>query len=132
MSTSLDGRPAELLTGVNFATVVTQDPDGRPHASVAWVHTDGTSVLLNSAEGRRWPRQLRDRGEALVVVRSEENPYEYVEIRARLVEDTHEGAREQIDELSHKYLGKDYPFLQPGEQRIRFGLAPTEVAHRGG
>ncbi|WP_320672112.1 pyridoxamine 5'-phosphate oxidase family protein [Patulibacter defluvii] len=132
MSTTLDGRPAELLAGPNFATVVTQDGDGRPYASVVWVHTDGQAVILNSAEGRRWPRQLRERGEALIVVRSEENPYEYVEIRARLTEATHDGAREQIDELSHKYFGKDYPFLQPGEQRISLTLAPTAVKHQGG
>ena len=33
----------------------------------------------------------------------------YVQIRGRVVSSTTEGAREQLDELSMKYLGRPYP-----------------------
>ena len=37
------------------------NPDGSPHQAVVWyvVGDDGASVVVNSAEGRRWPSNLR-------------------------------------------------------------------------
>ena len=56
------------------------------------------------------------------------NPYEWVSVTGRLVEDTHDGADAQIDALAKKYLDADeYPYRQPGEQRIRFALQPERV-----
>jgi hypothetical protein len=60
-----------------------------------------------------------------------DNPYEYAQIRGRVVEDTHEGADENIDKLAKKYLDKDeYPFRQPGEQRIKFVIEPDHIRHQ--
>ena len=67
-----------------------------------------------------------------VTVVNHENPYEYAVIRGRLAEDTHEGADENIDALAKKYLGKDeYPFRQPGEQRVIYKIEPTSVNTMG-
>ena len=57
-----------------------------------------------------------------------ENPYEYVEVRGKVAERTHDGADEHIDALAKKYLDVDsYPFRQEGEQRVKFTLAPERV-----
>ena len=76
----------------------------RPHVVPCGSTSTTTTCVLNSAEGRAWPANVRrDRRVALNVVNLE-NPYEYVSIEGTLVEDTHEGADEHIDALAKKYL----------------------------
>jgi hypothetical protein len=54
-----------------------------------------------------------------------ENPYEYLEVRGRVAERTRDGADAHIDSLAKKYLGADeYPFRQPGEQRLIIRVDP--------
>ena len=61
-----------------------------------------------------------------------ENPYEYVEIRGRVAERTQEGANEHIDALAKKYLGVDeYPYRQPGEQRVIIRVEAEHVHVQG-
>jgi hypothetical protein len=63
-----------------------------------------------------------------MTVVNQENPYEYVEIRGRVAESTHEGADEQIDAMAKKYLDQDsYPFRQPGEVRLMITVEPEHV-----
>jgi|tagenome__1003787_1003787.scaffolds.fasta_scaffold20847143_3 hypothetical protein len=131
----LEGRVRELFEqGTNFAHVAIAADGNVVHSVITWTHPDDEGNLtLNSAEGRKWPELLRTAGRATVTVANHENPYEYVMVMARIVEDTHEGADEHINELSKKYTGEDeYPFRQPGEQRVKFVLAPDRISHHGG
>jgi hypothetical protein len=130
----LEGREREIFEqGKNFAHVAITKDGGPVHTVVVWTDTDDAgNVTLNSAEGRKWPELLRQAGTATITVADHDNPYEYVEVVGRLTEDTHEGADEHINSLAKKYLGEDeYPFRQPGEQRIKFVLAPERVRHQG-
>lgn len=95
---------------------------------LVWVDVDGDEILLNTSEGRAWPADVRRDPRVTILVADGENPYEYVEIRGRVTGDTHDGAKEHIDALAKKYLGADeYPYLQPGEQRIIFRIQPENV-----
>jgi PPOX class probable F420-dependent enzyme len=132
MTDELKGRARELVKAPNFAHVVTQRPDGTPHSVVVWADAENGTVTLNSAEGRIWPELARQNPEVTITVPNHENPYEYVVIRGRVEDATTEGADEHIDALSHKYLGKDYPYRAPGEQRLKFTVRPEEVTLRGG
>ena len=86
--------------------------------------------MLNTAEGRTWPKNLRRDGHTTLTVQNLENPYEYLTITGHVVEDTTEGADAHIDRMAQKYLGQDtYPFRQPGEERVIFRIAPDRV-HR--
>jgi hypothetical protein len=98
-----------------------------------WVDADDEGrVIVNTAEGRDWPRSLRRDGRATISVHNNENPYEYVSIVASIDEDTHEGADDVIDALAKKYLDADsYPGRTEGEQRITFKLAPEKVLLKG-
>lgn len=72
-------------------------------------------------------------GRARELIEAPNFPYEYVSVRGRVVEDTHDGADEHIDGLARKYLNKDeYPFRQPGEQRVKFLIEPEWVRVQGG
>jgi PPOX class probable F420-dependent enzyme len=129
MADTLEGRPEEIIhDGRNYANVSIPRADGTVQSVIVWADTDGGNVTLNSAEGRSWPANLRRAGTATVTVMADSNPYEWVAVTGRLVEATHDGADEHIDALAKKYLDADsYPFRQPGEQRIRFVLAPERV-----
>ena len=128
MAATLDGRPQEIIAGKNYAHVAIPRADGTVQTVIVWAHTDGANVMLNSAEGRDWPQNLRRAGTATVTVMADSNPYEWVSVTGRLVEDTHDGADPHIDSLAKKYLGVDsYPYRKEGEQRIKFALVPERV-----
>jgi PPOX class probable F420-dependent enzyme len=128
MADTLEGRPAEIIEGKNYAHVAIPRRDGTVQTVIVWAHAENGNVLLNSQEGRAWPENLRRAGTATVTVMADGNPYEWVAVTGRLAEDTHEGADEHIDFLAKKYLDADsYPFRQPGQQRIKFVLRPERV-----
>jgi PPOX class probable F420-dependent enzyme len=128
MSTTIEGRGAELLQAKNFANVATLRSDGSVLAVPVWVDIQDGRPVLNSAEGRAWPRNLQRDPRVTITVQNLENPYEYIMVRGRVAERTHEGADEHIDALAKKYLGQDsYPFRQPGEQRLIIRVEPEQV-----
>jgi PPOX class probable F420-dependent enzyme len=128
---TLQPRDRELLTEPNFCHVAVPAHDGTIQTVVVWCDVEDDQVVLNSAEGREWPENLRRAGQATMTVMNLRDPQEYVTIVGRLVEDTNEGADDVINALAHKYDGRDYPF-QPDQQRVTFRLAPERVVHRGG
>ena len=131
MAQTLEGKARELLEeGRNFAHVVTLRADGTPLPVLIWASVEDGRVALNSAEGRAWPANLRRTGTATILVADHDDPYCYVTIDARLVEDTHEGAEDHIHALERKYRGGDRYPLKEGEQRIKFLLKPERVRVR--
>jgi PPOX class probable F420-dependent enzyme len=133
MSTRIDGRAEELLKAKNFAHVGTLRADGSMQVAPTWVDVQDGRPVVNTAEGRAWPRNLERDPRITLEVQNMENPYEYVEIRGRVAERTHEGADEHIDALAKKYLGVDeYPMRQPGEQRVIIRIEPEYVKVMGG
>jgi PPOX class probable F420-dependent enzyme len=132
MSAKIEGRAEELLKGKNFAHVATLRPDGSVQVSPTWVEVQDGRPVLDTAEGRAWVRNLERDPRITLEVANTENPYEYVEIRGRVAERTHEGADELIDALAKKYLGQDdYPYRQPGEQRVIIRVEPEHVYLQG-
>jgi len=133
MSEPLAGRAQELLKDKNFAVVATLRGDGSVHEVPVWVDVQDGMPVLNTAEGRAWPRNLERDPRVTISVQNMENPYEYVSVRGRVAERTHDGADEHIDALAKKYIGAEkYPFRQPGEQRVIIRVAPEQVYYYGG
>jgi PPOX class probable F420-dependent enzyme len=129
---SIEGKAEELLHGKNFANVATLRGDGSVQVAPVWVDVQDGKPVVNSAEGRAWPRNLERDPRVTISVQNMENPYEYVEIRGRVAERTHDGADEHIDSLAKKYLGQDeYPYRQPGEQRVIIRIEPEHVHVNG-
>jgi PPOX class probable F420-dependent enzyme len=128
MSERIEGRSENLLKAKNFADVSTLRSDGSVHSAPAWIDVQDGQPVLNTAEGRAWPRNLERDPRVTLIVQNRENPYEYVEIRGRVAERTHDGADEHIDALAKKYMGVDeYPLRKPGEQRVIIRVAPEHV-----
>ena len=128
MSVTLSEGVKKLFREPNYGHMATLMPDGSPQVSPVWVDVDGDRILVNSAEGRVKPRNVRRDARVAISIYNQDNPYSSAFIRGRVVEITHEGADENIDKLAKKYLGQDtYPYRQPGEQRVILVIEPEHV-----
>ncbi|MBA3300395.1 MAG: PPOX class F420-dependent oxidoreductase [Thermoleophilaceae bacterium] len=128
MAEKIEGRAREILEAANICIVASIEKDGVPFTAPVWVDMDGDHVTVNTAEGRHWMENVRRDKRVRLLILNMENPYEYVTIKATLAEDTQEGADDHINAMAKKYLGQDeYPFRQPGEQRVIFKFAPERV-----
>ncbi|HEX2064230.1 MAG TPA: TIGR03618 family F420-dependent PPOX class oxidoreductase [Acidimicrobiales bacterium] len=102
-----------LLLSDAPAHVVTVDPDGRPHVTMAWVGVDGDELVFATLFDQRKLRNLRrDPRIVLSFETATKNPYGLLEHlvlhgRARVTEG---GAPELLQELAHTYLGPDVVF----------------------
>jgi PPOX class probable F420-dependent enzyme len=132
MSQAIEGRAKELLNAKNFCVVSTIRADGSVHAAPVWVDVQDGCPVLNTADGRAWPRNVERDPRVTLTVQNLENPYEYVSIRGRVAERTSDGADEHIDALAMKYLGQEsYPYRQPGEQRVILRVEPNYIQVNG-
>jgi PPOX class probable F420-dependent enzyme len=125
----LDKFAHELCTeGKNFAAVSTLMPDGSPQVSVVWVDADEEYILINTAEGRVKPENLRRDGRVAISIFDAQNPYRQVMVRGKAEEDKRIDAEKHIDKMAMKYLGLDkYPHRGPGEKRVVFRIMPEHI-----
>lgn len=121
-----------MLHGRNFAHLATLMPDGSPQVSVVWIDVDDDTILVNTAEGRTKTDNVRRDPRVAISIHDQQNPYAWLTIRGVVDETTHEGAKEHIDALAKKYLGKDiYPWHLPDQQRVILRIRPTSVSRSG-
>lgn len=126
MPTTFNEATRGLLDGQNFATVATVNPDGGPQSSVVWVKREGNTLLYSTTRGRRKERNhLRDPRVSVSIFETT-NPYNYVEIRGT-AEVTEDGGRALIDELSQKYLNRDYPAEDADLVRVVVRVIPEKI-----
>lgn len=124
----LDEDAARLAKGQNLATVVTLMPDGQPQALLTWIDHDGENVLVNTEPQRQRARNVRRDPRITVLIHAANNPWDWAEVRGHVV-DTIDGsqAREHIDELSRRYVGRDYANPIGPAGRIILVIAPDKV-----
>jgi PPOX class probable F420-dependent enzyme len=99
--------------------------------SPVWCEFDGTYVVINSAKGRQKDRNMRRDPRVAMAISDPANPYRYLQVRGTVVEVTEEGAEAHIDKLSHKYMGKDYPYRDPNSTRVIYRISPDHVSASG-
>lgn len=128
MPATLPEEVRKLFQEPNYAHIATLMPDGSPQVSAVWVGIDGDHILVNTAEGRAKPRNVRRDPRVAVSITQQDNPYSTASIRGRVVKITREGADTHIDQLAKKYLGQDrYPFRSAKEQRLILVIEPEHV-----
>lgn len=129
MPASLSDGVKKLFQEPNFAHLATLMHDGSPQATPVWIDLDGDRILVNTAEGRVKPRNVRRDPRVSISIISQQNPYSHAAVRGRVVGITHEGADALIDKLAKKYLGQDtYPFRAAGEQRVILVIEAEHVS----
>lgn len=128
----LDPDVRDLANGANFAALTTLFADGQPQTHVMWVGADDEHILINTEVDRQKHRNVTRDPRVAVTVIDAENPYHYAEVRGEVVEQVRgQEARDHIDVLAQKYLGKDYPPEQIGTERVLLRIRPDRVQHRG-
>jgi PPOX class probable F420-dependent enzyme len=110
-----------------FAHIATVQPDGSPQVTPVWFDYADNKVRVNVAKGRVKVRNMKEGAPVALSIMDPDNAYRYVQVRGHVTQVTEDGARAHIDTLSHKYLGKDYPWIRPGEVRVLFEIEPSTV-----
>jgi PPOX class probable F420-dependent enzyme len=90
-----------------------------------WVGVRDGQVVLNTEVHRAKYRNVQKDPRITVLIRDEDNPYRYAEVRGE-VDRTTTGpeAREHINELSRKYTGEDYPDENIKSERVIIWVTP--------
>jgi len=123
-----------FLERPRFATLSTVGADGSPFSAVVWYAIEGDRVLFNSANGRRWPANLRRDPRVAVMV---EEGYNYVQLVGRVhIIDDQAAAQQQMAKITARYITK--PELLAArlaefgaQQRVGFELVPDAVYTHG-
>ncbi|WP_338596015.1 PPOX class F420-dependent oxidoreductase [Saccharopolyspora sp. SCSIO 74807] len=114
-----------LATGKNFAAVSTVLPSGRIQSQTIWVDVDDDQLVLNTETHRAKYLNVQRDPRITVLIRDEQDPYRYAEVRGRVsATTTGDRARRQVDELAHKYIGKDYPPEAIKSDRVTIWIVP--------
>ena len=116
-----------------FATLATLDPDGAPRQVVVWyrLEADGT-LMVNSANGRRWPANLRRDGRVAMAIADAGDGYRWVGLDAEVAEivDDQAVAQEDIADLARRYHPDDPARVAASidrfraQQRVTFRIRP--------
>ena len=126
----IDDSVIQLLTGKNFAFVATLMKDGSPQITPTWIDFDGKTILINTAEGRTKQKNVSRDSRVAISIVDNNNPYNMVTIRGKVIEQTSKGVDDHIDKLAKRYLGVDkYPFRSPTEKRVILKVQPENVFH---
>jgi PPOX class probable F420-dependent enzyme len=124
----IDADVARLAKGTNLATVFTLMPDGQPQALLTWVDTDGENVLVNTEPQRQRGRNIRRDPRVTVLLHSAQDPWDWAEVRGHVIERIDgQKARDHIDELSRKYVGRDYANPIGPHGRVIYVIRPDKI-----
>lgn len=133
MGIDIPGTHTDLLHRPIVCALATILPSGQPQVHPVWFGFQDGLLLINTARGRVKDHNLRANDRASVLVVDPDNPFRWLEIRARVAEVIEGGyAETHIDELSERYMGQPYPLRRPGEVRVLFRLRPERVMAFGG
>lgn len=129
MPTRLTANAIKLIEGKNFGYLATTMPDGSPHVTPVWVDREDDIILVNTAEGRVKQRNVSRDPRVAISIADQNNLYDKIVVRGRVVSQTTEGADEHIDRLAKKYTGADkYTWRGPGEKRIIIKIEPGRIS----
>jgi PPOX class probable F420-dependent enzyme len=115
-----------------FAHLATIMPDGSPQVTPVWFDYTNGRIRVNTAKGRVKARNMAEGSRVALSVMDPDNPYRYLQIRGRVARVIEAGAKEHIDSLAKKYLGKDvYPWHNDKDVRVIYEIEPVSVQAMG-
>lgn len=121
----------DLFEKRTFAHLSTLLPDGSPHVTPVWVDydPDADRLLVNTERDRRKEKNVRNDPRVAISMVDPDDPYRMLAVRGEVDEVTTDGAREHIDELTQRYMGKaEYPSPIRTE-RVIVSMRPDHVSH---
>ena len=99
----------EFLAGTHVAVLSGAATDGRPPVSVPiWYdYTPGGDIRINTGDGLRKARLIREAGVVTVTVQREELPYQYVTVEGTVVDAVTPSPLDVRTAIAARYLGAD-------------------------
>ena len=130
MSPSIPDDVRHFLAEHRYGTIASLDPDGTPHQAVVWYLVEDDALIVNSADGRRWPSNLRrdprfsmaiEEGETNVTLRG---TVEIIDDQERAQADIAAMARLNYDPVTAEASIRDQ---YRREKRVSFRLLPARI-----
>lgn len=101
--------------------------DGTPQVTPIWFDWDGEHIIINTARGRVKDKVLHKHPVVAFAIPVPDDPYRYIQIRGKVVDETEEGAYEMICALNEKYHGSyEFP-KRPGQVRVTYKISPEKI-----
>ena len=123
-------RGRQILKQRSFGQLATLMPDGAPQVTPVWVDVDGDEILVNTAEGRLKPRNIRTDDRVAISIQDPDDPQVALIVRGQATL-TSENAKEHADSLARRYTGADEFETEPGEERVVIRIVPERVLMYG-
>ena len=124
----------DLLSGPYFAVFTTIAADGSPENTIVWCSSDGESVFVNTAEGRRKEQNVRQNPDVALCVLDPQDGGRWIDVRGVVDEITIDEDYKNINYHTRIYTGKDqfYGDVAPAEEegtveRLIFRIRPDRV-----
>ena len=112
----------------NLAYLGTLSRDGSPHITPVWAELVDDFILINTFEEAAKIRHIsKDNRIALSIV-EQNNPFNMVSIKGKVVEQIGEGADEHLKKLAKRYLGiGKYYYRKPNHKRVILKIKPEKI-----
>lgn len=118
----------DILTKKSFGHVATVGPDGEPQVNPVWVDWDGEHLMFSQNTTRQKVRNLQRDARISVSMQDPDDPYRYLEMRGSVDRIDDDKGYKFINKMAKKYIDADeYPWLQPGEQRVVVYVRPEHT-----
>ena len=122
----------DLLEGNALGYLATIRRDGSPHVTPLWVDHDEDIVLVDVRLDRVKARNMIARPAVALSIGDPRNADRHLDITGKVVSWSEDGWHEHMDQLSRRYMGKDYPWFFEGERRAIFRIEPRGVHYEEG
>lgn len=132
--TTIPDSHRDLIDGPYLATLTTIAPDGVPENTIVWSLSDGDTVLVATAAGRRKDKNVRANPHVALCVLDPRDGYRWIDVRGVVAEIAPDENYETINKLAKLYAGQDsfYGGVAPAEvegteERVVFRIRPHRV-----
>jgi PPOX class probable F420-dependent enzyme len=118
----------KLATLPILVVLGTKRDDGSVQLNPVWFELKDGFIWLNSNTNRAWPKNLQRDPDLTMLLVDPKTPDRYAQIRGRVVSLIPDPKHEVIDRLAHRYTGKKFRELEPGEHRVTLKVKPVAVS----
>lgn len=122
----------DLFVKPVVVTLVTVMPNGQPQATPIWTDYVDGYLRINTARGRQKDKNMKRDAKVTILAIDPDDPYRWIEVRGRIVDESEATGLEVINALSAKYRNEpDYykrnEARRGKETRVTYLMEPTKI-----
>jgi PPOX class probable F420-dependent enzyme len=119
---------ARLFQFRNLIYIGTISKDGSPHITPVWAEMVDDLILINTFEESAMIKHITNDKRVAVSVVEQNNPFNMVSIKGKVLEQTSDGADEHLKKLAKRYLGiGKYYYRKPNHKRVILKIKPEKI-----